>query len=354
MSFNSIENPNSKLHSEEQNFIRKEKRRKSLKSYFQIIQDPKLSHFTSIAPPNLLNLTVTPTTTTSLKPAFLAHFPRSLSSLSIGGRKKPEKDVSGLTSPEATSDKTRSSSKQPPPLPQRNLARRSQPSPQTNDSIDGDSSGLEASPISSGGAKKKGKNEQENQSNANINNNYYNEKASKSTTSSKTASPLSTPASVATNKVKKRSKTKIKANSDPKISAQLFIQSERDSEMDTSNRKDLIVATGHSVASEPPPLPPRQPGMLEENQNLLNNNKCATTMPTTATNAIGGGTSGGRIESRPSPNSLETRMLYPLIATATAVRDNITQFPLSNRPNIRQRLQHQQNTHSHVSNLAQP
>lgn len=309
-----------------------------------------MPHYPSIAPSNFLNVSAT-SSSSSLKPAFLSHFPRSLSSLSLGGRKKVDKDAispayttaeaAAAAAAELRGDKARSPSiiteHQPPPLPQRNFARRSQPSPTTNDNIDGDITGHEASPVVSGGAKKKGKNEQETKSN---NNTYYNEKSGKlSTTPNKSVSSTT---SAASSKVKKRSKTKIKANSDPKISAQQFIQMERDNEADTSNRKDLIAATGHSVASEPPPLPPRQPGMLEENQNLLNNNKCAAS-------TASGTPPSGRTESRPSPNSLDTRMLYPLIATATAVRDNSTPFPLSNRPNILQRLQQ---SHQHVSNNA--
>lgn len=308
-----------------------------------------MPHYLPVAPSHLLNVSAT-SSSSSLKPAFLSHFPRSLSSLSLGGRKKIDKDSisPAYTTPEAAAaaaaelrgEKSRTpsiiSEHQPPPLPQRNFTRRSQPSPPTNDNIDGDITGHEASPVVSGGAKKKGKNEQETKSN---NNTYYNEKSGKLTTTPNKS--VSSTTSAASSKVKKRSKTKIKANSDPKISAQQFIQMERDNQVDTSNRKDLIAATGHSVASEPPPLPPRQPGMLEENQNLLNNNKCASTAGATPTS--------GRIESRPSPNSLDTRMLYPLIATATAVRDNSTPFPLSNRPNILQRLQQSQ---QHVSNHA--
>lgn len=277
-------------------------------------------------------------TTSSLKPAFLSHFPRSLSSLSLGGRKKPDKDAAALAALDAANDKNRSASfagQQPPPLPQRNFPRRSQSSPLNNDNIDGDMSGHDASPIvGSAGAKKKSKADSKL---AATNNNYYNEKAGKA--AAKNAASL-TGASAASAKVRKRAK-KLKDDSDLKLSAQLFIQTERECEgqLDTSHRKELTAATGYSVANEPPPLPPRQPGMLEENQNMLNNNKCGATTPS--------GT-GGRIESRPSPNSLDTRMNYPLITTATAV----SQFPLTNRPNILQRLQQQQqNTHPHVSSV---
>lgn len=321
-------------------------------------------HFNPIASPNLLSSTVnTPssnpqTVQSSLTPAFLSRFPRSLSSLSLGGKKKSaDKDAANsslilqntsgntehlLQSPVTSGlhhhsshnallssvknkfcsetanvelrpgfvDKNRS--KQPPPLPLRNFTRRSQPAPAASE--DGDS----IVDFAAAGVKKKGK------TTADIDNKSNNNEKSSGKSSSSNSSMS---AASSANKVKKRSKAKTKANSDPKISAQLFIQMERE-----YDRQDLIAATGHSVANEPPPLPPRQPGMLEENQNALNNNK-------TGANA--------RHENRPPSNSLETRMNYPLIATATAVRDNIS-FPLSNRPNIRQRLQQ---THTNVSKV---
>lgn len=329
-----------------------------------VFQDPTLLHFNPIASPNLLSSTTTqssnsPTVQSSLTPAFLSRFPRSLSSLSLGGKKKStDKDAANsslisqstsvntdhlLQSPVASGlhlhsshnallssvknkfcsettnvelrpgfvDKNRT--KQPPPLPLRNFTRRSQPAPAAPDGVDGEN----ISDFASAGVKKKGKTASDIDNKSN-----NNEKAGGKNASSPSS------ASASTNKVKKRSKAKTKANSDPKISAQLFIQMERE-----YDRQDLIAATGHSVANEPPPLPPRQPGMLEENQNMLNNNK-------TGPNA--------RHENRPPSNSLETRMNYPLIATATAVRDNISPFPLSNRPNIRQRLQ-QSSTNQHVS-----
>ncbi|XP_031622413.1 uncharacterized protein LOC116340198 isoform X2 [Contarinia nasturtii] len=349
-------------------------------------EDPTLLHFNPITPSTLLNVTapiINPSTVqSSITPAFLSRFPRSLSSLSLGGKKKSiDKEManSSLTTPNTSGnadhllhspvsaaaaaaglhhhsshnallsavknkftsestpvelrpgfvDKNRSKNQhQPPPLPLRNFPRRSQPapSPATADGIDvGDNLiDLTTSP-SSAGVKKKGKS-----TSADIDNKTNNnDKASKSSSSSSNSS-LSAATSAA-NKVKKRSKAKIKANSDPKISAQLFIQMEQ-REYD---KQDLIAATGHSIANEPPPLPPRQPGMLEENQNFINNNKCG---------------SNAAQQQRPPSNSLETRMNYPLIATATAVRDNISPFPLSNRPNIRQRLQ-QSNTHQHALGL---
>lgn len=214
-------------------------------------------------------------------------------------------------------DKNRTKN-QPPPLPIRNFPRRSQPAPNAMDGVDGDNLIDLTTPI---GVKKKGKSSSMEIDNKTNNNEKCNKNASNSSVSASTS---------AANKVKKRSKAKIKANSDPKISAQMFIQMERE-----YDKQELIAATGHSIANEPPPLPPRQPGMLEENQNLINNNKCGSNV---------------RLDGRPASNSLETRLNYPVIATSTAVRDNISPFPLSNRPNIRQRLQ-QSNTNQHVSNV---
>lgn len=326
-----------------------------------VFQDASILPFNPKTSPLLT--TPTPTqTSSSLTPAFLSRFPRSLSSLSLGGKKKStEKEManSSLISPNTSgnsdhllqsplssgmhhnallssvknkftsettvelrsgfADKNRSSKQSqqptapPPPLPMRNFARRSQPPTMAGDGVDGENI---LADLTASGCKKKGKGSAEIDNKTN-----NNDKSGKSSSSSSPASSTSAA------KVKKRSKAKIKANSDPKISAQMFIQMERE-----YDKQELIAATGHSIANEPPPLPPRQPGMLEENQNLINNNKC------------------GSSNSRPASNSLETRMNYPLIATATAVRDNISPFPLSNRPNIRQRLQQQQQQ-SNVSNV---
>lgn len=100
---------------------------------------------------------------------------------------------------------------------------------------------------------------------------------------------------------KKRSKNKTKALSDPKLSSQLLIDME---------------------SSLPPPLPPRQQGMIDEPLiNFINNNNSKRSMP----------------------NSVDSMMNYPVIATCTAVRDNISAaFPLSRRPNIVQQLQQQE------------
>uniref|UniRef100_A0A182MDE6 Phorbol-ester/DAG-type domain-containing protein n=1 Tax=Anopheles culicifacies TaxID=139723 RepID=A0A182MDE6_9DIPT len=121
------------------------------------------------------------------------------------------------------------------------------------------------------------------------------------------------------------------------------------------------VATATSTTelqAEPPPLPPRQPGMLEVvNQNLIMNSDNNAGSNCTNSSTAGAGTPngnnngssvGGRgtIEMRPTPNSINTLMNYPLITTCTPVRDNITAaFPLSYRPNIvHQMQQHQQTT----------
>lgn len=102
-------------------------------------------------------------------------------------------------------------------------------------------------------------------------------------------------------KSKKRAKNKTKALSDPKLSSQLLIDME---------------------SSLPPPLPPRQQGMIDEPLiNFINNNNSKRSMP----------------------NSIDSMMNYPVIATCTAVRDNISAaFPLSRRPNIVQQLQQQE------------
>ncbi|XP_055917714.1 uncharacterized protein LOC129949975 isoform X2 [Eupeodes corollae] len=119
---------------------------------------------------------------------------------------------------------------------------------------------------------------------------------------------------------KKRPKTKTKALSDPKMSTQMFLQMEKAPGTGEDGDDDHCI---------PPPLPPRQPGMMEEAQNILNANKKP------GSNNFGG---------RPPPNSIDTLMNYPLVTTCTPVRDNMSaNFPLSQRPNIVQQLQqHQQ------------
>lgn len=340
-------------------------------SYFQ---DPTLHLFTPIQTPviNQAPAILQPQATTpSSTPAFLSRFPRSLSSLSLGGKKKSTDKDPNATSPNnsgnaemlspsqsssghhlhhhqhpghyhhppshshhhnislasvkskftgSTKD-LKNSADHPPPLPQRNFPRKSQPSPITTtsplDGVDGEVvlrrntqiSDLDHSFTATGAS----------------NNNISHSTGSANDGKTKSSSG---------GKGKKRNKTKIKANSDPKISTQLFIQMEKAQSIDYDNQQ-IIAETGHSVGNEPPPLPPRQPGMLEENQNLLNNNKLSNS---------------GSAGSRPAPNSLDTLLNYPLIATCTAVRDNISAFPLSHRPNIVQQLQ--QNNNNNNNNTA--
>lgn len=125
-------------------------------------------------------------------------------------------------------------------------------------------------------------------------------------------------ASAESSSSRKRSKTKNKAHSDPKMSTQMFIQMEARNCM--------------SDGCEPPPLPPRQPSLAEPVQSL----------------SASGGT-GGEMNGRYPPNSINTLLNYPLISTCTPVRDNFNPFPLSHRPNIVQQLQQSQQNKSGVS-----
>lgn len=262
-----------------------------------------------------------------------------------------------------------SSSDQPPPLPQRNFTRRSQPSPTAIqlDGIDGDIVLRRNTQISDLDHSMTNLSSNDNTINNNSNlsggidvgsnNNRNNSnKVNNEIKASGAAATASSSASASANSKanKKRSnKTKIKANSDPKISSQLLIQMEKD-----YDKQQIVVATGHSVGNEPPPLPPRQPGMLEENQNFLNNNKFLGINSGAVASGISAAGNSNRSEfsttnnSRPSPNSLDTLLNYPLIATCTAVRDNMTSaFPLSHRPNIVQQLQ--KNSNNNTANIHQ-
>uniref|UniRef100_A0A182SEQ1 Uncharacterized protein n=1 Tax=Anopheles maculatus TaxID=74869 RepID=A0A182SEQ1_9DIPT len=130
-----------------------------------------------------------------------------------------------------------------------------------------------------------------------------------------------------------------------------------DANMTTGSMAATATSTTE-LQAEPPPLPPRQPGMLEVvNQNLIMNSdnnagsNCTNnsiTGPANGNNNNGSSGVGGRgsIEMRPPPNSINTLMNYPLITTCTSVRDNMAAaFPLSYRPNIvHQMQQHQQTT----------
>ncbi|XP_017049565.1 uncharacterized protein LOC108093793 isoform X2 [Drosophila ficusphila] len=111
----------------------------------------------------------------------------------------------------------------------------------------------------------------------------------------------------------KRSKIKTKALSDPKMSTQMFLQMES------------ACAAGQAggsieVDGGPPPLPPRLPGMMTEDM------------------------SRGSCQNLAQPNSVGASFNYPLVSTTTAVQNDIPNiaFPLSQRPNIVQQLQHYQ------------
>lgn len=120
----------------------------------------------------------------------------------------------------------------------------------------------------------------------------------------------------------KRSKVKAKALSDPKMTTQMFLQ------METTNRalvtEDVSNCGNMEVDNVPPPLPPRQPGMLSEE---INRGSCQNL-------------NTGRAQ----PNSVGTGYNYPLVSTCTAVQsDNLkAAFPLSQRPNIVKKLQQNQ------------
>lgn len=278
------------------------------------------------------------TTTTPSTPAFLSRFPRSLSSLSLGTKKKSnEKEntsshvssttnaanvsISSTPTPTAAvggnncynSDlllpqqhpnpitptkkkfcgsqkdlKTTTSSDIPPPLPQRNVPRKIQ----TLDNVDTFSLADNNAAIMM-------------QKNPQISDLDVISGSGGGGHCQNFPSSIKSHTQMADIKGKQRFKNKAKALSDPKMSSQTLIEMEK--KPSTTN-----------VSNEAPPLPPRQPGMIEEKPNKFGN--------------------------RPAPNSLETHMNYPLIATCTAVRDNMSAFPLSHRPNIVQQLQ-QNNQH---------
>ncbi|XP_053966054.1 uncharacterized protein LOC128868234 [Anastrepha ludens] len=140
---------------------------------------------------------------------------------------------------------------------------------------------------------------------------------------------------------KKRSKAKTKALSDPKMSTQMFLQ------METAVGANASGAAADSGNSEtdciPPPLPPRQPGMLEESPHRGSFSNL---------NVAGQGGNGAGGAPRPPPNSIDTLLNYPLVATCTPVhRDNMAAaFPLSQRPNIVQQLQQHQQQQQQLQN----
>lgn len=269
----------------------------------------------------------------SYTPAFLSRFPRSLSSLSLGMKKKTDNNsvaspttgvgasvidgtatgsttpsqgilhgrtqsvsakhnvpvVSGKKKHSRNGSRAQSQEDVPPPLPQRNnVGRKSLPtSPEHAISPD------------------LGKHVQISDLDTSLKSSKHN---------------VSIPSEPSNSR--KRSKTKNKAHSDPKMSTQLFIQMEARNCM--------------SDGSEPPPLPPRQASLAEPVQSLSASGESGS----------GSNVNGG---SRFPPNSINTLLNYPLISTCTPVRDNFTPFPLSHRPNIVQQLQQSQSNKSGVS-----
>lgn len=299
--------------------------------------------FTPIqSPPTILHPQPAPPST----PAFLSRFPRSLSSLSLGGKKKPadkENTVNTTpstiphqiqqtpTSPYSSGSEMISSTNYPassptkkskisashrdlknadipPPLPERNIPR---PKQSSTDSMDGDVVLRRNIQISDLDHSVSGLPTSNNAANNN--------------------SPLSNKSSASSSsagKGKQRSKQKMKALSDPKMSSQMFIQ------MEQAQGNQQQQQQQKQMNDDAPPLPPRLPGMLEEKQNLINNNKFGQK---------------NNFAGRPPPNSLEAHLSYPLIATCTAVREDLSAFPLSHRPNIVQQLQQSHNHHHQQS-----
>lgn len=215
-------------------------------------------------------------TTTVASQNFLARFPRSLSQLNLGSKRKssapsPQEPISKPLPPVATPNSSSSSSTPisspnhqqkvrvrhqhptvmadvPPPLPQRNTPRKSLPTSPTVTPLVSD---LDASLMSAGFA----------------------------------AAPFGSGVSGA----KKKNKQKIKAYSDPKMSSEIMLQME--------------------CASYPPPLPPRGSlfedgvfGQVVTNKDILD---------------------GTGIDGRPLPNSVATQLNYPVITTSVVVRDGL-------------------------------
>lgn len=329
----------------------------SQSAHFAPMPTRSSAHINAMSPPP--TTTVTPTTHHST-PAFLSLFPRSLSSLSLGTRKKDKDNEPNLSHNNSKSSafspptapggggggsgsggKKNKHSQQmhsadiPPPLPQRNPPRKSMDINSNPFEIfrntpisDLDHSGsgiispnnnVHCSPIAETPNKSRTGGQQGSNSSgkssanstpppASINNNNDNGSAGK----------------------KKRSKNKTKALSDPKMSSQMFIQMEQQG--------------GHQeLTGKPPPLPPRQ-YLLDENR--INNNLSHSN------SRLGGGQgspSGGNSvhdngnNGRALPNSIDTVFNYPLVSQCTPVRDNLSPFPFTHRPNIVQKLQeHQQ------------
>lgn len=223
-------------------------------------------------------VTATPTTVTA--PTFLARFPRSLSHLNLGSKRKSSaaspqevsKPLPAASTPNSSSssnstpvsspnhqkvrvrhDHPTVTADVPPPLPQRNAPRKSLP---TSPTLATQVSDLDASLMSAG------------------------------------ASPAPFGSGAGAVK-KKNSKQKIKAYSDPKMSSEIMLQME--------------------CSSYPPPLPPRT-GLFEDGQfgQIVTNKDMSD---------------GSNIEGRPLPNSVATQLNYPLIATSVAVRDGMVPPP---------------------------
>lgn len=298
----------------------------------------RTSHANSINSPPTTNPAPNAHHTT---PAFLSLFPRSLSSLSLGTRKKDKELETGnvshnsskmslgsaLSPPGPGSGGKKSSGNSgsnrhsqsmhspdiPPPLPQRNPPRKSldinsnpfeifRNTPISD--LDHSGSGIITShnnSNSSGESNKQGKATGQknsptmmNQSNSNNNDNGSGKKS-------------------------KRSKNKTKALSDPKMSSQMFIQMEQ---QQVSPHHHPQPHHG-DISGKPPPLPPRQ-YLMDENR--LNNNISPN----------------NNNSGRALPNSIETIFNYPLVTQCTPVRDNLSPFPFTHRPNIVQKLQESQ------------
>ncbi|KAL5274603.1 ARHGEF12 family protein [Megaselia abdita] len=283
-------------------------------------------------PTNFLTPVSTSAAKTSIansSPAFLSLLPRSLSSLSLGNKKKIDKDstsnVSATSEMNCTHHLSQSMHNQRPSPHQQHI--HSYPSqPFTN--------------ITPG--KKKFSGSQKNlkeetppplpQRNIprNIASEHFGNDWRRSTiisdldhsignTVTQTKRDLESPSRINHNsnshKRQQRTKSKTKALSDPKMSTQMFLLMEKGE-------------NGEGEFGTPPPLPPRQPGMMEECN--LNNKRI---------NNI-----------RPSPNSIETQWNYPLVTTCQAIRDNgVSAFPLSQRSNIFHPLKQQPNSKTIVS-----
>lgn len=224
-----------------------------------------------------------PTTVTA--PTFLGRFPRSLSQLNLGSKRKssaPSPQEVSKPLPAASTPTSSSSSSTPisspnhqqkvrvrhqhptvtadvpPPLPQRNAPRKSLPtSPTAAPQI----SDLDASLMSSAAAN----------------------------------TPFGSGVS-GSGGAKKKNKTKIKAFSDPKMSSELMLEME-------------CKTSYYPSVNGPPPLPPRA-NLFEDSQfaQIVTNKDILD---------------GSDLDGRPLPNSIATQLNYPVIATSVAVRDGL-------------------------------